>query len=527
MRKQILSAALVMMALSLFGGSACATDAKPGNKNERMNVLFLIVDDLNTWLLSDPDRYTGKVIAPNIVRLAQSGVNFKYAYTASPKCSPSRTAFLSGVAPWKSGVYENGHSTAASPALKDVIPLMLLLKNAGYYTAGSGKISHGYPDRGWWHKSVRHGWRVPPPPGAPLNGLNKRITEQDWGPAAQPESEMGDTKNADFAIEQLKKKHDRPFLISCGIFHPHFPWYVPQKYLDMYPLEKIAIPSINPKDQADIPDAGKKLIRSGLLEKAVKAGQQKKMIQGYLASTTYADVQIGRVLEALANSPYANNTIVILISDHGFHVGEKQHVAKGTLWEEATHSLLMMRVPGMTKAKGICTSPVSLLDVYPTLVELTGVAPPKHHLDGTSLVPQLKNPDTARRKPAIMAFDEHISVRAGQYRYIRYKDGSDELYDRAKDPREWKNLSADPKSASIKSKLNGLLPKPDEMSPAMPSLRGKRKNKKQKRKGNRKVDDTVELRISPLEMLSRPTVGWANPSSLNHVYSQSLRLKMR
>lgn len=269
---------------------------------------------------------------------------------------------------------------------------------------------------------------------------------------------MGDTKNADFAIKQLKKKHKEPFFISCGIFHPHFPWYVPQKYLDMYPPEKIDIPPVNPNDQADIPAAGKKLIQSNLLESAIKAGQQKKMIQGYLASTTYADVQIGRILEALDNSPYRDNTIVILISDHGFHVGEKQHVAKGTLWEEATNSLLMARIPGMTKAGGVCTSPVSLLDLYPTLVELTGVAPPKHHLDGTSLVPQLKNPDAARRQPAIMAFDEHISVRQGQYRYIRYKDGSDELYDRAKDPNEWKNLSANPKAASIKSKLTVFCP---------------------------------------------------------------------
>ncbi|MHC4248733.1 MAG: sulfatase-like hydrolase/transferase, partial [Planctomycetota bacterium] len=275
-----------------------------------------------------------------------------------------------------------------------------------------------------------------------------------------------DTKYADFAIGQLKKKHTKPFFIACGLFHPHFPWYAPQKYFDMYPLEKIELPPINPDDQDDIPEAGIDLINAGLDRSIRSHDQIKKAIQGYLASTTYADAQMGRVLDALANSPYRDNTIVVLLSDHGFHLGEKGHWAKSTLWEEATNCLLMFRAPGVTKPNQECRRPVTLLDIYPTLVELAGLPKPQH-LDGYSLAPLLKDVAAPRSRPALTAFISHMTVRTSTHRFIRYTDGTTELYDRSRDPNEWVNLTGKPEHAAIKMELADFLPAQGEMAPAM------------------------------------------------------------
>lgn len=465
-RRDFLKRCTFALSVSVFGSTAFS--AIPERK---VNVLFLVVDDLNTWLLSNPDRYTGKVIAPNLLRLAKSGVNFGQAFTAAPKCSPSRTAFLSGVAPWKSGVYDNGVDVSASPALKGVPSLLKVFKQHGYFTASYGKVSHGYYYGVKCDDTLNHK-RDPVPPNAPLNGWAEsksgKPTEKDWGATHLPESEMNDTKYADAAINQLKKKHAKPFFIACGIFHPHFPWYVPQKYLDMYPLEAIKLPPINPDDQDDIPEMGRGLINARLNKAIISHNQVKDAIQGYLASTTYADAQMGRILDALKNSPYKDNTIVVLMSDHGFHLGEKQHWAKGTLWEEATNCLLMFRVPGITKSNQECMRPVTLLDVYPTLVELAGLPKPQH-LDGHSLVPLLENSNAPRSVPALTAYQSHMTVRTDQYRFIRYTDGTTELYDRAKDPHEWLNQTQNPEYAAIKRRLTAFLPSLDEMAPAMPS----------------------------------------------------------
>ena len=203
--------AVIIACLSIIGSTSV--------KAQKKNVLFLVVDDLNTWLLSDPKRCTGKIIAPNILRLAERGVVFTQAFTSSPKCSPSRTSFLSGAAPWKSGVYDNGMDVMASPALQDAPSLPEVFQQHGYYIASFGKISHGYSTGVEWDDNTNHR-RDTVPPDAPLNGWAKRSdgspTEKDWGPIHLPESEMNDTKYADAAIAQLKKNHDRPFLIACG-----------------------------------------------------------------------------------------------------------------------------------------------------------------------------------------------------------------------------------------------------------------------------------------------------------------------
>jgi arylsulfatase A-like enzyme len=425
------------------------------------NVLFLIVDDLNTWLISNPDRYTGKVIAPNIKGLAESGVNFTQAFTASPKCSPSRAAFLSGVAPWVSGIYENSQDQQASPALQNVTNLIKYFKDNGYYTAGGGKINHGYKLGDAWSEYIddHHTTRDRPypmtPEGTSLNGWDTYGKEADWGLIDDPnnvnsrtEEEMMDTYAASFAVNQVNKASgNEPFFIVCGLFHPHMPWHVPQKYLDMYPLEEITPPEIIPNDFDDIPEIAHQYGPVVTWKRIQDGGISlwKEAIQGYLASTSYADAQMGRVLKALKDNGLEDNTIVVLLSDYGFHLGEKEHWQKSTLWEEATNSLFMFRAPGVTNPGGICNRTVSFLDLYPTLVDLAGLPDPGHFNPAyqRSLTPLLKDPSASWPHPAITAYDMEMSVRIEKYRYIRYTDGSVELYNRDEDPHEWTNLAVD------------------------------------------------------------------------------------
>lgn len=438
-------------------------DAAPRPKN----VLFLVVDDLNSWLLGDANRYAGKVIAPNIRRLAESGVVFYRAYTASPVCSPSRTALLSGVRPWQSGVYENGVDIDQSAALRRATPLPKLLKDSGYYVASYGKIAHGWDFRRSCDDHIPHK-RDPAPPGAPFLPFTRG--EQDWGPTHLAEDKMNDSKYVSAAIEQLRKQHDRPFFIACGLFHPHMPWYVPQKYFDMFPLEEVTTPQLLKDDLDDVPPLGHEITKgkSRFVDNVLKHGLHKQAVQAYLATTAYADAQMGRVLDALDNSPYHDNTIVILMSDHGFHLGEKHHWQKSTLWEEATHCLLMLRVPGMTPRGGRCERFVSLQDVYPTLTELCNIARPAK-VEGRSLVPLLRNPHAEWKSTAITAYaDRYVTIRNERFRYIRYRSDQEEFYDVARDPHEWKNEIRNPTYAADIAELRRAVPALSEMAPVMP-----------------------------------------------------------
>jgi choline-sulfatase len=464
-RRLILLMVLVAYILSI-PNPICAMDPRT---EKPMNVLFLIVDDLNSWLLEDPTRYAGKVVAPNIKALAESGVVFSRTYAASTVCTPSRTAVLSGVAPWRSGVYGNGYNTDNSPLIKESVSLPELFKMAGYYTAGAGKISHGYniDDSAWDEKMRQAG--DPTPAGAPLNGwaisAKGKVTIQDWGPIDVPDEDIMDYQYAEFAIQQLKKEHEKPFFITCGLFRPHLPWYVPQAYFDLYPLDEIVIPETMEDDLNDIPELGRKLVNSDLMKTILEHDDHKEGIQAYLACTSFSDRQIGRVMKALDNSPYKDNTIVVLWSDHGWHLGEKGHWTKGTLWEESARCLMMFRVPGMTKPGGKSERFVSLLDLYPTLSELTGLELPEGQIDGISLLPLLKDPDAPSEPRARTAYNNHMSIRTDQYRYIRYTDGSEEFYNCIEDPHEWNNLTADPDYRKAMNKVRKMVPALDEMTP--------------------------------------------------------------
>jgi len=317
--------------------------------------------------------------------------------------------------------------------------------------------------------------RDPIPPGAPLNGYSTdrkgKVTENDWGSSQLPESEMDDTKRADQAIARLKRKHDKPFFIACGLFHPHMPAYAPKKYFDLYPLDSIQLPPTTPNDLDDVPALGKQLARDGAFREIAAHHQWKNAIQGYFASTTYADAQIGRILDALENSSYKDNTIVVLITDNGFHIGEKEHWQKSTLWEEATHVLMMFRVPGLTQPHQVCNRIVSLMDVYPTLAEVAGLPAPSRN-DGRSLVPLLKDCNAPWDFPALSAYQGNMSVRTDGYRLIRYKDGTTEFYDEAKDPHEWTNQTNNPDYAEMQRKLAAFLPAQEAMAPSVDDKKG-------------------------------------------------------
>jgi arylsulfatase A-like enzyme len=458
-----------------------------------MNVLMLISDDLNSWLLENPERYTGKVIAPNLKALGASGVNFKYAYTAAPVCSPSRTAFFSGVAPWKSGIYNNAQTINKSAALKQdaVLSLAGLFKQGGFNTFGYGKITHGWDQKEHWDEHLGHK-RDPSPPGAPLAGLSGG--EQDWGPIHLAEEKMNDTNGADKTIAILKRQHDKPFFLAYGTFNPHMPWYVPQKYFDMYPLDQIVLPELKSDDLDDLPSLARAVSDGvgGFADKVIKSGKHKEAVQAYLATTSYVDTQIGRVLDALEESPYKDNTIVVFLTDHGLHLGEKLHWQKTTLWEEGTHTLLMFRAPGVTQAGGVSERFVSLLDIYPTLAELCGLRPPAY-LDGRSLVPLLKDPKAPWESTAITGLCDkgktdlaYVSIRHELGRYTRYGSEQEEFYDTTKEPHEWTNQIGNPEYADTAKKLRALVPSSEEAAQPLPTALTEERRENNKEKKNKK-----------------------------------------
>lgn len=441
-----------------------ATAAAPGYfaaPRSRSNVLFIAVDDLNDWvgcLGGHPDTRT-----PNIDRLARSGVNFTNAHCASPLCNPSRAALMTGIRPSTSGVYQNGQPMRRSPVLAKAVTLTQHFRSAGYSVTGAGKIYHGaFPDPQSWddYYPNQGPYRSPDPEPAkrPVNGIPDAVNF-DWSPLDVPESAMGDFKVTDWVNRQLSRRHDKPFFLACGIYKPHLPWYVPRKYFEMFPLDRITLPEVNINDLDDIPPAGRRMAKpEGDHANVLKYNQWRRAVQGYLASIAFADTMIGRVLDALEASPHAADTTVVLWSDHGWHLGEKLHWRKFSLWEEATHNVFLLRSPGITKPDSRCARSVNLLDIYPTLLD-TLQLPARKELEGRSLLPLLKKPDTPWPYPTLTTYGHNNhSVRDERWRYIRYADGAEELYDRSRDPLEWTNLAARPDHEAEKRRLARWLP---------------------------------------------------------------------
>ena len=241
----------------------------------------------------------------------------------------------------------------------------------------------------------------PYPKGFPFSGVKGLGHENDWGSLGYEEADYDDSKSATYAVKFLKQERNGPFFLACGLFRPHLPWYVPQPYFDQYPLDEVVLPKVREDDLEDVPNAGKAFAeaRKKDLETILKADQYREAVQAYLASITYADAQLGRVLEALEDSGQADNTVVVLWSDHGWHLGEKGHWHKTTLWEEATRVPFIISAPGYEPAR--CSRPVSLVDLFPTLNELCGLRLDDAH-DGESLVPLLEDPEASLDRVGVM-----------------------------------------------------------------------------------------------------------------------------
>ena len=448
------------------------------------NVLLISADDMKDWV-GYMGGYEGEVYTPNIDRLAAMGEAFTNAHTAATVCCPSRNALMLGKRPSSTGLYNNNQWWKA--ACPGEIPLPQYFRMHGYIAAGAGKVFHHTPgnnppccwdeyreqefDDPWnfasWSPEryfVTYGYRgpiIPYPEWKPMNGIFPIRSELDWGPLpGKNEEEYGDLRAVEFAENFLKREHDKPFFLAVGIYRPHLPWHVPGKYFDLYPREEIVLPLLWENDLDDIPEAGKKLALSTFrdFEQIREEGKWKEAIQAYLASISFADAQVGSILKALETNNYRDNTIIIFWSDHGWHFGTKQHWHKQTLWEECTRIPFIMKVPGTTGPGSTCRRPVDMVNVFPTLLSLCGL-PDLPGLDGHDMSPLLENPDTSWAYPAISEIQTgNMSVRSQDWHYIRYHDGSEELYDCTNDPFEWDNKSSEEEYRAVLASHRSWVP---------------------------------------------------------------------
>ena len=438
------------------------SDGTSGTSPARIapNVVMICIDDLNDWvgfLGGHPETVT-----PHMDALAKRGRNFANAHCAVPVCSCSRASVMSGVAATTHGSYEIGPRYEELPALRNIPTIQRYFKDNGYITLAGGKVlHHGFSGRLAGDIDRSLGRKRSPRPRKPMNRPSDWSGAWDWGAHPATDAEMADYQLAKNAAKALKDDFGKPFFMTVGFFRPHVPLFVPPKWFDLYEAESLTLPR-NPK--SDLDDLPKNFLSINDYAAApthaevIRHGKQRSLTHAYLASISFVDHCVGVVVGALKSSPHADNTIVVLWSDHGFHLSEKQHWAKRTLWEESTRVPLLFAGPGIKPGKA-CTEPASLLDVYPTLVEMCRL-PKNTRLEGISLVPQLDEPTTARDRPAITSsyFGNH-SIRSRDWRLIVYEDGAEELYDHRDDTDEFRNLAGDPAHKATRDQLVRWLPK--------------------------------------------------------------------
>lgn len=451
---------LMIIGVAIASVSMLVANAGSTEASEKPNVLFIAIDDLNDWvgfLDGSP-----KAITPHMDTLAKKGCNFTNAHCDVPVCSPSRVSVMSGVTATKHGSYELGPKYEQLPALKNVPTIQGYFKDNGYYTLSGGKVlHHGFGGRLASDIDRSLGRKKSPRPTKPLNRPNHWSAAWDWGRHPKSDTDMADYQLARSAAKALHEEFEKPFFMSIGFFRPHVPLYVPPKWFDVYQADNFLLPT-NPK--SDLDDLPRNFLGINNYAVApthaevVKHNKQRSLTHAYLASISFVDNCVGILMEALESSPHADNTLIVLWSDHGFHLGEKQHWAKRTLWEESTRVPLLFAGPGIA-ATTTCAEPASLIDIYPTLVELC-MLPKNLHLDGLSLAPQLRDAKTPRSHPAITSsYAGNHAIRNRDWRLIVYDDGSEELYDHRTDPNEFNNLAGDPKYKLIRDQLADWLPK--------------------------------------------------------------------
>lgn len=445
-------AAAGAMTLAGLNAAADVADAR------RPNVLLIGVDDLNDWigcLGGHPDAKT-----PHIDALADRGMLFSNAHCPAPICNPARASLLTGRHPTTTGLHFLAPLFRETDALADAVTLPQHLRAHGYRTMGVGKVFHQRHDRDSFDEMGGKFGEYGPIPEAKLS-YPKGHPLWDWGTYPDDETQTPDYRIADWAIDALGRTHDKPFFLAVGFYRPHVPMYAPKRFFDLYPQGKVAMPPTHPDELKGISKYALDLTVATTAPRhseIVKLGEWEHAVRSYLASVSFMDEQVGRVLAALRSSPHADNTIVVFWADHGFHLGERQRWEKRSLWERSTHVPLILVGPGV--AKGRCTRSVGTLDLYPTLTELCGL-PGRQGLDGRSLVPLMRKPDRDDwRFATLTSFGPgNHALRSDHHRYIRYADGSQELYDHRADPHEWRNLAAQTEHADTIARHRRLLPR--------------------------------------------------------------------
>ncbi len=456
-----------VLLILFFAGMVCLP-CSGQDTSDRPNVLVLMVDDLNDWV--EPLGGHPQVQTPNLNQLAESAVNFTNAHVQSPVCNPSRTSFLTGLRPSTTGVYGLSTWFRSLEDYEDWTTLPQYFQDHGYYTMTTGKVYHGrYPPSGRRKAGVEfsewgyHGNQGPyrDQPYVPETG-HKLV---DWGPFPENNSQMEDWKVAQWAIKHLKNPpEDKPFFLTVGFRSPHVPLYAPQEWFDRYPMDQLNLPTVRGDDREDIPRFAWYLhwhLPEPRLAWLQMNREWQRKVRAYLATVSFMDMLVGRVMQTLKKENLRENTIVVFMSDHGYHLGTKNISGKNTLWHESTRVPYIFSVPGMTESGWDSDQPVEVLDLYPTLIDLAGL-PAKDGLDGQSLVPLLKNPDREREQPAITTHgpNNHVVV-TEKWRYIRYANGSEELYNRGEDPYEWTNLAGKEKYSEVVERLSKHLPRND------------------------------------------------------------------
>ncbi|MHC4250371.1 MAG: sulfatase [Planctomycetota bacterium] len=449
-----------LASLLLLGAAATASAAK------RPDVLFIAIDDMNDWTTLFDKK--NPIKTPNLERLAGRGVFFDRAYCASAACTPSRTAIITGLQPFNSGVYSNSH--CSPDRFPKVTTLPKYLSKHGYETWSAGKILHHNPrviqelEKPMFDHHMGMLPARKPKSGRNHNGYTRGKLGMIWWDWGLHDQKLIDLDTVEWVEKAMDARSTKPRFVAAGIFKPHLPFYADAETFKKYPLDRTVQPPMPPDDHNDIPPIGIQMSRkehfiwqSTTRQPPNHPGSLRRMVQCYQASADFADQMIGRLIKKLDSTGRAEDTIIILWADHGYHLGDKKACVKFTLWEKANRVPFIIVAPGFKKGV-VCSRPVSLVDIYPTLVELAGL-PANRLNDGTSLVLLLKDPKR-KWKPAVMTMKEgNHAIRSDRWRYIRYHDGTEELYDHSKDPWEWKNLARDPRYAGIIAEHKKYLPK--------------------------------------------------------------------
>ena len=450
-----LSVALILM--------SCQQTKKTGEKinDERPNVLLIAVDDLNDWIGVMGGHPQAKT--PNMDRLAARGVLFSNTQCQSPVCNPSRASLMTSLYPSTSGIYFLDPDLMESPVASKSTLMPQRFQEEGYNVFGAGKL---------FHNKVGQNETYIPNYGGQFGGFGPMPKEKisdypghplwDWGVYPERDDQMPDHKIASWAEKRLAEKQEEPFWMGLGFYRPHVPQFAPQKWFDMYPIDSIQLPKVISDDLSDIPSYGVDITRvnhvSPTHEWVMENDAWKPMVQSYLACVSFVDAQVGRVLDAFDKGAYGDNTYIVLFSDHGFHIGEKERHAKRSLWEDGARVPMIIVGPNIPEGK-VCDKPVQLLDIYPTLLELTNLEPDPMH-EGHSLVPLLKDVTSDWSHMARTSFGPgNYAITSEDYRFIQYNDGSEEFYDRSNDPQEWYNVIDNPAHEKIIQQHRNQIPK--------------------------------------------------------------------